>query len=85
MVKKQWMYLYRAADSKGNTINFHLNKTRNYQIAKRFFQKSLRSFHISNPRMIALYKSTAYPIAIEQLKSEKRFLQTFKQATQTFK
>lgn len=27
-VKGQWMYLYRAVDSKGNTIDFHLSKTR---------------------------------------------------------
>lgn len=27
-VKSQWMYLYRAVDSKGNTIDFYLSKTR---------------------------------------------------------
>jgi len=24
-VKGQWMYLYRAVDSKGNTIDFHVS------------------------------------------------------------
>lgn len=28
-VKGQWMYLYRAVDSEGNTIDFYLSKNRN--------------------------------------------------------
>ncbi|AZV43202.1 transposase [Peribacillus asahii] len=36
-VKGQWMYLYRAVDSEGNTIDFYLSKARNKQAAKRFF------------------------------------------------
>lgn len=32
-VKGQWMYLYRAADSEGNSINFHLSKTRDHKTA----------------------------------------------------
>jgi len=65
------MYLYRAVDSKGNTIDFFLNKTRGQKAAKRFFKKALRSFHVSKPRVITVDKNPAYPIAIEQLKKEK--------------
>ena len=65
------MYLYRAVDSKGNTIDFCLSKTRNQKDAKRFFKKALRSFHVSKPRVITVDKNPAYPIAIEQLKKEK--------------
>ncbi|PGU02911.1 IS6 family transposase [Bacillus cereus] len=71
-VKGQWMYLYRAVDSKGNTIDFHLSKTRDYKAAKRFFKKALRSFHTSKPRVITVDKNPAYPIAIEELKKEKK-------------
>ncbi|QWH31833.1 IS6 family transposase (plasmid) [Bacillus mycoides] len=70
-VKGQWMYLYRAVDSKGNTIDFSLSKTRDKQAANRFFKKALRSFHVSQPRVITVDKNPAYPIAIEQLKKEK--------------
>ncbi len=70
-VKGQWMYLYRAVDSKGSTIDFFLSKTRNQKAAKRFFKKALRSFHVSKPRVITVDKKPAYPIAIEQLKKEK--------------
>lgn len=38
-VKGQWMYLYRAVDSDGNTIDFFLSKTRDAKAAKRFFKK----------------------------------------------
>jgi transposase, IS6 family len=40
-VKKVWMYLYRAVDSEGNTLEFLLSPTRDAQAAKRFFVKAL--------------------------------------------
>ena len=70
-VKDQWMYLYRAVDSEGNTIDFHLSKTRDKKSAKRFFKKALRSFHVSKPRVITVDKNPAYPIAVEELRKEK--------------
>ena len=71
-VKGQWMYLYRAVDSEGNTIDFYLSKTRDHKAAKRFFKKALRSFHVSIPRVITVDKNPAYPVAIEELKKEKK-------------
>ncbi|KEK20344.1 IS6 family transposase [Bacillus gaemokensis] len=71
-VKGQWMYLYRAVDSKGNTSDFYLNKTRDSEAAKRFFKKALLSFHVSKPRVITVDKNPAYPMAIEKLKKEKK-------------
>jgi IS6 family transposase len=71
-VKSQWMYLYRAVDSKGNTIDFYLSKTRNHKAAKRFFKKALLSFHNSEPRVVTVDKNPAYPIAVEELRKEKK-------------
>ncbi|KAB2492575.1 IS6 family transposase [Bacillus cereus] len=71
-VKGQWMYLYRAVDSEGNTIDFYLSKTRNHKTAKQFFKKALRSFHASKPRVITVDKNPTYPIAITGLKKEKK-------------
>lgn len=71
-VKGQWMSLYRAVDSKGNTIDFCLSKARNKQEAKRFFKKALASSHVSKPRVITVDKNPAYPIAIQELKEEKQ-------------
>ncbi|PDY40800.1 DDE-type integrase/transposase/recombinase, partial [Bacillus pseudomycoides] len=42
-VKGKWMYLYRAVDSEGNTIDFIFSKTRDHKAAKRFFKKALQS------------------------------------------
>jgi transposase-like protein len=71
-VKGQGMYLYRAVDSEGNTIDFYLSKARNHKAAKHFFKKALRSFHVSTPRVITVDKNSAYPMAIEQLMNEKK-------------
>ena len=72
-VKRQWMYLYLAVDSEGNTIDFHLSKTRNHRAAKRFFKKALRSFHISNICVLTVdKKNPAYLVSIEELKNEKK-------------
>ena len=70
-VKGQWTYLYRAVDSEGDTIEFHLSKTRDKQAAKDFFKKALQCSHVSEPRVITVDKNPAYPVAIEQLKEEK--------------
>src|SRR6266567_9320649 len=40
-IKKVWMYLYRAVDSQGNTIEFLLRSTRDAEAATRFFCKAL--------------------------------------------
>ncbi|KRF53709.1 MULTISPECIES: IS6 family transposase [Priestia] len=71
-VKGQWMYLYRAVDSEGDTIDFYLSKTRNKQAAKRFFKKALAFSHVSKPRVITVDKNPAYPMAIQELKKEKQ-------------
>ncbi|MGG3529072.1 IS6 family transposase [Bacillus pseudomycoides] len=70
-VKGQWMYVYRAVDSEGNTIDFYLSKSRDKQAAKRFFKKALAASHICKPRVITVDKNPAYPVAIQELKAEK--------------
>jgi transposase, IS6 family len=42
-VRKSWMYLYRAADSQGNTLEFLLSPMRDAEAAKRFFVKALHA------------------------------------------
>lgn len=65
------MYLYRAVDSEGNTIDFYLSELRDKQAARRFFKKALAFSYVSKPRVITLDKNPAYPIAIQELKEEK--------------
>lgn len=60
-VKGQWLYLYRAVDSEGNTIDFYLSESRDKQAAKRFFKKALAFSHVSKPRVITVDKNRAIP------------------------
>jgi transposase, IS6 family len=69
-VKKVWMYLYRAVDSQGNTLEFLLSPKRDTEAAKRFFSKALAVTHASTPRVITVDKNAAYPKAFRELKAE---------------
>ena len=44
-VKGRWTYLYRAVDSRGQTIDFLLSAKRDAAAAKRFFRKALGQPH----------------------------------------
>src|SRR5512135_1362088 len=68
-VKKVWMYLYRAVDSQGHTLEFRLSPTRDAEAAKRFFAKTLAAPHTTPPRVITVDKNAAYPKAISELKA----------------
>src|SRR3954463_8079649 len=48
----EWMYLYRAVDSNGATVEFMLSPTRNATAAKPFFGKALRGRNTVPPRVI---------------------------------
>jgi transposase-like protein len=51
-VHGQWMYLYRAVDKLGRTVESHLSRTRDIAAAKAFFRKALK--HHGQPRTITL-------------------------------
>jgi len=44
--------LYRAVDSRGQTIDFRLSAKRDAAAAKRFFRKALARSNTVNPRTI---------------------------------
>lgn len=69
-VKGQWMYLYRAVDSDGNTVEFMLSPSRDGQAAKRFLRKALRARHTVAPGVINVDKNPSYPKAIGKLKNK---------------
>jgi transposase-like protein len=69
-IKKTWMYLYRAVDSDGNTLEFLLSPTRDTEAARRFFSKTLGASHTVTPRVITVDKNAAYPKALGELKAE---------------
>src|SRR5271163_3704168 len=65
-----WMYLYRAVDSRGQTIDFLLSAKRDAEAAKRFFRKALAQPNIVNPRTITMDKNAAYPKAATEMKKD---------------
>jgi transposase, IS6 family len=69
-IKGEWMYLYRAVDSQGDTLDFHLSATRDAQAAKHFFSQALAASHTVSPRVITVDKNAAYPKAFHELKVE---------------
>ncbi|OQR53329.1 IS6 family transposase, partial [Bacillus sp. CDB3] len=70
-IKGEKMYLYRAIDSEGNTIDFYLSQKRDAKETKRFLKKALASCHAAKPRTITADGDKAYPVAIRELKEEK--------------
>jgi IS6 family transposase len=69
-VRGKWMYLYRAVDSSGMTLDFLLNETRSNRAAKRFFRKVLGRPNVSAPRVINVDKNPSYIGAVRDLKHE---------------
>jgi transposase-like protein len=51
-VKGEWVYLYRAVDQRGKTVESYLSHTRDMTAAKTFFRKAFR--HHGQPRVITL-------------------------------
>ena len=64
------MYLYRAVDSTGQTLDFRLNVTRSTRAAKRFFRKVLGRPNVTAPRVINVDKNPAYIGAVNDLNDE---------------
>jgi IS6 family transposase len=68
-VKGKWVYLYRAVDSTGATIDFVLSTKRDAAVAERFLTKAFGGENHPTPRVINTDKHAAYPPAIVELKA----------------
>jgi transposase-like protein len=51
------MYLYRAVDSEGNTIDFYLSASRDKKAAKRFLKKALAFSYVSRLSVFTVDKN----------------------------
>lgn len=67
-VKGVWVYLYRAVDTTGQTIDFLLTERRDRQAAKRFLTKAIR--RNGTPEKINIDKSGAHAAAIVSYNAE---------------
>ena len=63
-----WTFLYRAVDSRGETIDFMLSPKRDVTAAKHFLQMALWRTGQIRPRVINVDGHASYPPAIAELK-----------------
>ena len=63
-----WVYLYRAVDSMGNTIEFLLRKHRDAVAAKAFFRKAFK--HNGHPKKVTIDKSGSNISALKAVNKE---------------
>ena len=63
-VKSNWVYLYRAVDKEGQTIDFMLSEKRDEPAAPAFFNKSIKSNSL--PEKVTMDKSGANKAGVTQ-------------------
>ena len=67
-VKGDWVYLYRAVDKFGNTIDFMLSQKRDKPAATRFFTQAIG--HAGLPEKIVIDKSGANTASINAINEQ---------------
>ena len=66
----KWMYLFRAVDGHGQTVDFYLSETRDRVAAKLFLQQALANPDNRPPHVFARDGLRSYPAAIRELQTE---------------
>src|SRR4051812_1131608 len=64
-VNGKWVYLYRAVDKEGNTIDFMLPETRDRLAVLKFFKKAIGSSGM--PKTVNIDKSGSNTSALERI------------------
>jgi putative transposase len=67
-VNSEWVYLYRAVDKEGNTVDFLLRKNRDKAAALAFFHKAFKENLL--PYKVVIDKSGSNTSALEELNKE---------------
>jgi transposase-like protein len=68
-VHGKWVYLYRAVDRVGNTVDFRLSPRRDVAAAKAFFRKAIKAQGFA-PRTITLDGYAASHRAVREMKAD---------------
>jgi transposase-like protein len=68
-IRGKWVYLYRAVDRAGKTVDFRLSSRRDVTAAKAFFRKAFRS-QGSAPRTITLDGYAASHRAVREMEAD---------------
>jgi transposase-like protein len=68
-VKGEWMYLYRAVDKAGKTVDFYLSRKRDVNAAKAFLRRAMKGQRV--PAKITLDAYAASHRAVADLKRDR--------------
>src|ERR1700747_3021002 len=68
-IRGAWVYLYRAVDREGKTVDFRLSTRRDVTAAKAFLRKAIQS-QGSTPRTITLDGYAASHRAVREMKAD---------------
>lgn len=68
----KWVYLYRAVDETGATVDFFVSEQRDIHAAKLFFRRALERAQHPAPQEIRVDGNPTYPIAVRALQREER-------------
>lgn len=80
----KWMYLFRAVDSHGQTVDFYLSETRDREAAKLFLEKALGNPDNRTPQVFARDGLRSYPAAIRELQADGRVKRRCRQRTRRY-
>src|SRR5262249_60215621 len=78
------MYLFRAVDSQGQTVDFYLSETRDREAAKLFLRRAMANPDNPPPHVFARDGLRSYPAAIRELQIEGRVRQDCRQRTRPY-
>src|SRR4051812_36105331 len=79
----KWMYLFRAVDGHGQTVDFYLSETRDRVAAKLFLQQALDPDN-QPPNVFAGDGLRSYPAAIRELQAEGKVAGRCRQRTRPY-
>ena len=80
----RWLYLFRAVDSGGQTVDFYLSETRDREAAECFLKRALANADNRPPHVFARDKLRSYSAAIRELQSEGQLRRTCRQRTRRY-
>ena len=80
----KWMYLFRAIDSSGQTVDFYLSETRDREAAKIFLKRALANSDNRPPHVFARDGLRSYPVAIRDLQGEGQLHRRCRQHTRRY-
>ena len=80
----RWMYLFRAVDSNGQTVDFYLSETRDREAAKCFLKRALANPDNRAPYVFARDRLRSYPAAIRELQGEGQIRRSCRHRTRRY-